>query len=382
MIPPIASQFVAGESAPVALEHARETNERDVGVILNLLGEHYHERESADEDAATYCELLDDIAWTDLRACLSVKPSQLGLDVDESVFRENLGRIVDRADEHGEFVWIDMEDHTTTDATLDAFEEYARETGGDNGRESPQNERTGSARREAPGATRKTDASVGLCVQANLKRTREDLERLADLARQVGESFEVLARALEVGLNAEADSPVRLTGRSRRFAPRTPRSLVRRRLPPVVAARLPGVSLEGVEGHVSRGVVLHVDPDEAFGGIDDASEVLLKRRVADLEADLARFDRDAGVRVALGDQSRELDVLVGVRVGVRAVLVVFPEEVHDSTDAPCVQLLDVREGRLRRLPRHEVAGDRWDHDTPTQDDTSLNRGPTKYSNRC
>ena len=185
MIPPIASRFVAGESAPVALEHAREMNERDVGVILNLLGEHYHEREPADKDATTYCELLDDIARTDLRACLSVKPSQLGLDVGESVFRENLGRVVERADEHGEFVWIDMEDHTTTDATLDAFEEYARETGGDDGRESPQNERTESARREAPGATRETDASVGLCVQANLKRTREDLERLADLPGKV-----------------------------------------------------------------------------------------------------------------------------------------------------------------------------------------------------
>jgi proline dehydrogenase len=185
MIPPIASRFLAGESAPVALEHAREMNERDVGVILNLLGEHYHEREPADEDAATYCELLDDIARTDLRACLSVKPSQLGLEVDESVFRENLERVVDRADEHGEFVWIDMEDHTTTDATLDTFEQLARETGGDEGWESPPDERTGSARREAPGATRETDGSVGVCIQANLRRTREDLERLADVPGKV-----------------------------------------------------------------------------------------------------------------------------------------------------------------------------------------------------
>ncbi|WP_123536997.1 proline dehydrogenase family protein [Halosimplex salinum] len=156
MIPPIASQFVAGETAPGALEHARETNERGVGVILNLLGEHYHERGPADEDAQTYCDLLDDIATTDLRACISVKPSQLGLDMGEDVFRENLARVVERADEHGEFVWIDMEDHTTTDATLDAFEHHAREQG-----------------------------CVGVCIQANLRRTRADLERLADLPGKV-----------------------------------------------------------------------------------------------------------------------------------------------------------------------------------------------------
>ena len=179
MLPPIASRFVAGETAPVALEHARATNDSGVGVILNLLGEHYHERELADEDAETYCRLIDDLARTDLRACISVKPSQLGLDVGEAVFRENLARVVGRADERGEFVWIDMEDHTTTDATLDAFEHHARETGGTDGTERPPNERAGS------GTTRETDGAVGVCVQANLRRTREDLERLADLPGKV-----------------------------------------------------------------------------------------------------------------------------------------------------------------------------------------------------
>jgi proline dehydrogenase len=152
VIPPVASRFVAGESAASALEHARRTNAEGVGVILNLLGEHYDERGPADEDAAAYCRLLSDLAGTDLRACISVKPSQLGLDVRESVFRENLARVVERADEVGRFVWLDMEGHTTTDATLDAFEHHAREYG-----------------------------DVGVCVQANLKRTPDDIERLADL---------------------------------------------------------------------------------------------------------------------------------------------------------------------------------------------------------
>jgi proline dehydrogenase len=167
MIPPIASQFVAGESAAEAVERARELDEQGVGTILNLLGEHYHERGPADEDAETYIDLVEDIADSGAKACISVKPSQAGLDVGadgdrptesgREVFRENVTRVVEAAREAGVFVWIDMEDHPTTDATLDVYEDLAREHGG----------------------------GVGVCVQANLRRTSEDLERLADVPGKV-----------------------------------------------------------------------------------------------------------------------------------------------------------------------------------------------------
>jgi len=157
MIPPIARRFVAGEHEATALEHARRLDERSVGTILNLLGEHYDERPPADADADTYCRLIDDVAATDLRACVSIKPSQIGLDVSEAAFRENLGRITERAAAADVFVWLDMEDHTTTDATLDAFE----------------------------AETREHDGGVGVCVQANLERTAADVERLASLPGKV-----------------------------------------------------------------------------------------------------------------------------------------------------------------------------------------------------
>ncbi|WP_410765826.1 proline dehydrogenase family protein [Haloferax sp. DFSO60] len=157
MIPPIASKFVAGESEAAALDHARRMNEDGVAVILNLLGEHYHERGPADEDADIYIKLVEDIAETDLDACVSVKPSQIGLDMGADVFSENYRRIAEAADEHDVFVWCDMEDHETTDATLDAFEELAREF----------------------------DGGMGLCVQANLKRTPDDLERLSDVPGKI-----------------------------------------------------------------------------------------------------------------------------------------------------------------------------------------------------
>ena len=151
MIPPIASRFVAGEDPATALEHTEDLNERGIGTILNLLGEHYDDRAPADDDATAYRRLLEEIAESGLEACISVKPSQIGLDVSTDLFREHLGRIAERADEVGGFVWIDMEDHTTTDATIAAFEELA---------------------------ARHPDR-VGVCLQANLHRTAEDLAGLA-----------------------------------------------------------------------------------------------------------------------------------------------------------------------------------------------------------
>ena len=165
MIPPIASNFVAGETPSAALAHVESLNHRGVAGILNLLGEHYEERPPADADADAYIDLVEAVADRGIDACVSVKSSQIGLDIGDDVFRENLARIVEAAnapeatgpDGTGTFVWIDMEDHETTDVTLDAFERHALET----------------------------DGNVGVCVQANLKRTREDLERLADLPGKV-----------------------------------------------------------------------------------------------------------------------------------------------------------------------------------------------------
>lgn len=157
MIPPVASRFIAGETTAEALEHARRHNEDDVGVILNLLGEHYSQRHQADQDTATIRQLIEDIDGAGLRACVSVKPSQLGLDVSEAAFRENYRAVVDAAAQRDVFVWCDMEDSTTTAATLSAFEDVAHDVG----------------------------SGVGLCVQANLRRTRGDLERLADVPGKV-----------------------------------------------------------------------------------------------------------------------------------------------------------------------------------------------------
>ena len=175
MIPPIANRFVAGESAVSALARVRELNDRNVGAICNRLGEHYASREPADEDVEAYRRLLAEFRERDLRACVSVKPTQLGLGVDEAVFRENLEDVVEAAvgdaggasaegpgmdggeATGGGFVWVDMEGPETTEATLSAFEAVSRANPG----------------------------RVGVCLQANLGRTEADVDRLADVPGKV-----------------------------------------------------------------------------------------------------------------------------------------------------------------------------------------------------
>ncbi|QHS16849.1 proline dehydrogenase [haloarchaeon 3A1-DGR] len=153
MLPPIANRFVAGETAAAAFDHARSMNDDGIGVLLNLLGEHYDDPEDVEADVAAYHTLIEDVASTDLDACVSIKPSQIGLDVSEDLFAEHYRSIVAHANDHDVFVWCDMEDADTTDATLDTFVDVARDH----------------------------PWTVGQCLQSNLRRTREDLERVADV---------------------------------------------------------------------------------------------------------------------------------------------------------------------------------------------------------
>lgn len=151
MIPPIASRFVAGETVAEALECAEERNDDGLPVIVNLLGEHLDDPAAAAADRDVYIQLVRDIDAMELDASISVKPTQLGLDIGEETFRGNLQEILDAAAEHDVFVWMDMEDHETTDATIDAYETFVEPAGG----------------------------ALGVCLQANLRRTPDDLERLA-----------------------------------------------------------------------------------------------------------------------------------------------------------------------------------------------------------
>lgn len=151
MIPPIVDRFVAGETEAGAIDRSRQLNENGIHSIINLLGEHYEDPDAAGSDVESYCQLIRDLSGTEFDACVSVKPSQIGLGVDEETFQCNLGEIVETAHESDVFVWLDMEDHQTTETTISAFERYVTEY-----------------------------PAMGICLQANLHRTEEDLHRLVN----------------------------------------------------------------------------------------------------------------------------------------------------------------------------------------------------------
>jgi proline dehydrogenase len=117
----VASRYVAGETMAEALATVKDLNARGAMATLDVLGEEVTERQKAEEGIEEYLRLLDAIHEQGLDANISVKPTMLGLKIDEGFCRDNIERLVAAAAERGNFVRIDMEDRTTTDATLDLY---------------------------------------------------------------------------------------------------------------------------------------------------------------------------------------------------------------------------------------------------------------------
>ena len=119
----VASRYVAGETLVDAVRVVRKLNQQGAMGTIDVLGEEVKEREKALAAVEEYLQVFDTIAAEELDANVSIKLTLLGLKIDESFCRDNVERIVAKAKEHGNFVRIDMEDNTTTDATLRIFHE-------------------------------------------------------------------------------------------------------------------------------------------------------------------------------------------------------------------------------------------------------------------
>lgn len=119
----VASRYVAGEKLEDALAVVERLSAEGAMATLDLLGEEVAERSKATAAADEYVRMLDAIAARGLPANVSIKLTSLGLKIDTDFCRENAERIVAAAAGHGNFVRIDMEDHTTTDRTLAIYRE-------------------------------------------------------------------------------------------------------------------------------------------------------------------------------------------------------------------------------------------------------------------
>jgi proline dehydrogenase len=153
----ISSRYIAGPDLDDATSTVRKLNARRKLATIDVLGEEITNEDETYVIARAYEDVLAEIDRRHLDSNISVKPTALGLVLDFELCKRHLQQLVHRARVRDNFVRIDMEDATTTDATLAMYREL-RGGGFD---------------------------SVGIVLQASLKRTISDIGELADLKPNV-----------------------------------------------------------------------------------------------------------------------------------------------------------------------------------------------------
>lgn len=119
----MSKRFVPGEEVGDFLRAAAEANALELEVTGNYLGEAEHDERTARAAVRAYLQILDGIVEHGLKGNISVKPTQVGLEIGKDFFKENLRELLDKAGEANVFIRWDMESSEWTQATLDPFEE-------------------------------------------------------------------------------------------------------------------------------------------------------------------------------------------------------------------------------------------------------------------
>ena len=117
----LASRFVAGETIDEAMSTVRDLNASNLSASLDLLGESVLHAEEAQRACRTYLDLLERIHGAKANANVSVKLTQMGLDIDEQLCVSNMRAIIGQAKQYDSFVRIDMEQSSYTAKTLQLF---------------------------------------------------------------------------------------------------------------------------------------------------------------------------------------------------------------------------------------------------------------------
>ena len=154
---PFARRFIAGETVDDAIAAVRQLQAQGLHHTLDHLGESVTTLEGTQSCTREYLTLMDAIAAAGIERNISLKLTQLGLDVDRAVCVDNLRRILAAGDRHGCFVRIDMESSRYTEQTLEIFETVWRH---------------GSR-------------NVGVVLQSCLYRTEKDFERVNALGARI-----------------------------------------------------------------------------------------------------------------------------------------------------------------------------------------------------
>ncbi len=149
-------RFVAGPALEDALRAVARLNADGVDAAVTHLGENVATADDATHAADAYLDVLDEIARRRLRAVPSLKLTHLGLDLGEAVCRANLERVATRGLANRTLVWVDMESSAYTNRTLDLYR-----------------------------ALHASHSNLACVVQAYLRRTTQDVERLIEVGAAV-----------------------------------------------------------------------------------------------------------------------------------------------------------------------------------------------------
>ena len=113
-----ARRFITGETVESAIEAVKKLNASGMSVTLDILGENVTNQEKATRTAGNYINLLQVITKTKIDSNISIKLTQMGLDISDDFCYENVNRILEKAASLGNFVRIDMEGSDYTERTL------------------------------------------------------------------------------------------------------------------------------------------------------------------------------------------------------------------------------------------------------------------------
>lgn len=181
-------RFMPGERLSDALDAAQQLASSRIGTIITRLGETLTGERDTDEVRTHYLEALGEVARRGLPTQVSIKPTQLGLDDSVEACVRQVSPIAAAANARGQMLWIDMEDSSYVDRTLDLYEQL-------------------KAQHE----------QVGLCLQSYLFRTPKDLERLLPIRPAIRLVKGAYAEPAEVAFPAKKDTDAQFVSLAERL---------------------------------------------------------------------------------------------------------------------------------------------------------------------
>jgi len=147
------SRFMPGEQLEDALQAAERLKEQSIRTVFTHLGENVTNEAEAEQVSKDYLDVLEQIRSRNLDTCISLKLTQLGLDLSGDLCLRNLEPIIERARTLNKIIWLDVEQSSYVDRTISIYKKVHTKF-----------------------------SNVGLCLQAYLYRTERDLEDLFPLA--------------------------------------------------------------------------------------------------------------------------------------------------------------------------------------------------------